>query len=83
MKLLKLKCDDGQLDYMVKFETADEDNIYTRIRKDESWGELSAWLEEQVGITDIQVAYYFMSNDNEPKIGEIFTDDDYEWERVA
>lgn len=42
MKLLKMKCDDGQLDYMVKFDTVDED-----------------------------------------KISETFTDDDYEWERVA
>lgn len=87
MKLLKMKTEDGQIDYMVKFETKAEEKayLYWNINHGKLMSMmLSTCSTSETGVlTDDDICYYIYVDEAEPEVGETFELDDFKWERVA
>lgn len=99
MKLLEMKCVhdpeqrmDGQEEYFVRLEDEEEVAVYGRTigglavsyQDYEDWDNYMIYaLGEAEAKTDDDVYYYIMEDEPEPKVGEIYTDNDgLEWERI-
>lgn len=78
MKLLTIKTEDGQLDYMVKLENEEEMGYC-----EDGNAEWDSILFSEFEITDDDVAYYFGANEQGPGVGETFELDGIKWEIVA
>lgn len=87
MKLLKMKNEQGELDYMVKLETEGEEDIYNTFGTDHIlFKSMLGGMREHMAekqITDDEVAYYFMFGEQEPAVGETFELDNIKWERIS
>lgn len=99
MKLLEMKrvadkaigdvafeLENQEIQYMVKLDDSYENAIYNDISNscdDNDYADYNKWLKDNIGVTDYDVAYYFMNTEQEPALGATFELDDIKYERIG
>ena len=98
MKLLEMKCvsdlvrgdvalepENQEISHMVKLETAFEVGMYDEMYNGNDYDVslFNVCMEQDISKLDDDITYYFMLDEQEPKVGETFELDDIKWERVA